>query len=156
MSGRSSSPMPMVKSCGVLVFRAGPTRQFLLMRQPGRFDLPKGHLEGDETELQCALRELREETGIVESNITVDPHFRYAETYYPRYKRFGGRRVQKTLVIFLGQLLRDVPITVAEHVGSEWVDWAPPHRVQRQTVDPLLAAVETFWAGHRGPPPRTT
>lgn len=151
MNGHSSSNMPKVKSCGVLVFREGQPRQFLLMRNAGRYDLPKGHVEGQETEMQCALRELREETGIHADDVTVDPQFRYSETYYPRYKRFGGRRVEKTLVIFLGALQRDVPITIAEHEGWEWVPWSPPHSLQRQTVDPLLATVERYWSRQRQP-----
>jgi serine/threonine protein kinase/8-oxo-dGTP pyrophosphatase MutT (NUDIX family)/predicted transcriptional regulator len=146
MNGRASNNMPKVKSCGVLIFRDGQPRQFLLMRHPGRYDLPKGHVEGVETEMECAMRELREETGIQPDNVSVDPGFRYTETYYPRYKRFGGRRVEKTLVIFLASLGHDVPITVAEHEGWEWVPWSPPHQLQRQTVDPLLASVESYWA----------
>ena len=55
--------MRKVKSCGVLVLSADE-RSFLLMRHRNRWDLPKGHIEPDESELDCALRELREETGI--------------------------------------------------------------------------------------------
>ena len=33
------------------------------------FDIPKGHIEKGETPLQCAIRELKEETGIIVSPI---------------------------------------------------------------------------------------
>ena len=138
--------MPRVKSCGLLLFRDGPPKSFLLMCLPGRYDLPKGHLEGRETELQCAMRELNEETGIEASNVELDPSFRYTETYFPRYRRFGGRRVEKTLVIFLGRLYRDVPIKLTEHDSCQWLEWPPPPSVQRLTVDPLLYQVAVHWA----------
>ncbi|RYE87788.1 MAG: NUDIX domain-containing protein [Myxococcales bacterium] len=139
--------MPRVKSCGLLLFRDGPPKSFLLMCLPGRYDLPKGHLEGRETELQCAMRELNEETGIAAEDVELDPGFRYTETYFPRYRRFGGRRVEKTLVIFLGRLSRgDVTIKLTEHDDCEWVAWPPPPTLQRLTVDPLLYQVAVHWA----------
>ncbi len=52
-----------VKSCGIIVFKRDPL-EFLLMRHPTRWDLPKGHVDPGETDLECALRELEEETGI--------------------------------------------------------------------------------------------
>lgn len=48
-----------------------------------------------------------EETGITSSDINIDPNFRFEEVYYPTYKRFGGERVKKTLVIFLARLKSD-------------------------------------------------
>lgn len=142
-----SPPMPRVKSCGFLLFRDGPPKSFLLMKLPGRYDLPKGHLEGRETELQCAIRELREETGIHAESVEIDPHFRYTEVYFPRYRRFGGRQVEKTLVIFLGRLTRPVPtLKLTEHESWEWVVWPPYRRLQQQTIDPLIAKVASYWS----------
>lgn len=141
------TPMPRVKSCGLLLFRDGPPKSFLLMKLPGRYDLPKGHLEGRETELQCAMRELREETGILPDCVELDPQFRYSEVYFPRYRRFGGRRVEKTLVIFLGRLTQPVTkLRLTEHDSWEWFPWPPYRRLQHRTIDPLLAHVASYWA----------
>ncbi|NUQ76466.1 MAG: NUDIX domain-containing protein, partial [Polyangiaceae bacterium] len=138
--------MRKVRSCGVLVVRAAPRPSFLLLKHARRFDLPKGHQNPGESDLQCALRELCEETGIERDEIDLDPTFRYQETYYPAYARLGGEIVEKTLVIFLGQLLRDKEIVRTEHAGHVWVDWCPPHRIQKHTVDPLLAELEKLHA----------
>ena len=146
----SSGPSE-VKSCGVLVFRSQPGEQFLLMRHADRWDLPKGHVDPGETELQCALRELREETGIMEDDIELDPGFRFTTQYPVWPKRFGGRRMLKTLVVFLGRLKHDVAIALTEHPGFEWFDWRPPHAIQENTVDPLLAAVEEYRGKERRP-----
>jgi len=140
--------MKTTKACGVLLFRQKPKLSFLLMKHPHRYDLPKGHVEEGETEEQCALREMWEETGIPFQAVRLQRGFRYSEVYYPYEARFGPGRVEKTLVIFIGWRLAESPITVTEHGDYEWVDWSPPHDIQRFTVNPLLAACEQFLAEH--------
>jgi 8-oxo-dGTP pyrophosphatase MutT (NUDIX family) len=138
--------MERVKSCGVLVVREAPRRSFLLMKHARRYDLPKGHMNSGESEIECALRELFEETGIRRDEIELDPAFRHEEKYETKYARFGSRFVEKTLVIFLGRLLKDRPIVPSEHMGYEWVDWSPPHRIQTRVIDGLLAEVAAHLA----------
>ena len=136
--------MRQVKACGVLVFRGNPTESFLLLRHSRRLDLPKGHLEPGESEVQCSLRELQEETGIAPDDIDLDPDFRFTIEYDVRYREFNNELAHKTVVYFLGRLKREMPIVLSEHKGYAWYPWNPPHRIQRETVDPLLAAVEDF------------
>jgi 8-oxo-dGTP pyrophosphatase MutT (NUDIX family) len=112
------------------------------MKHADRFDLPKGHSIQGETELECALRELQEETAIEVNHIQLDTTFRYETTYITRYKRFGGKKVEKTLVVFIGYLDRDIEVILREHQSYQWVAWNPPHRIQPQTIDPLLSEVE--------------
>jgi ADP-ribose pyrophosphatase len=135
--------MPELKSCGVLIIRGEPIREFLLMRHADRWDLPKGHVDPGETEIQCALRELREETGIQATDLELIDGFRF-ETHYQVRAKKSDRIYEKTLVIFLGRLRRDASIAVTEHVGYKWFAWNPPHRIQAWTIDPLLAEVERF------------
>ena len=70
-------------SSGGVVFRMhadGP--HFLLIRDPyENWGLPKGHLEGGETPLDAAVREVTEETGLCELRVveqlpTIDWYFR--------------------------------------------------------------------------------
>ena len=52
------------KSCGAVIFRRDKELQVLIIRQnEGHWCFPKGHVEGDETERETALREVKEETG---------------------------------------------------------------------------------------------
>ena len=132
-----------IKACGVLVVRGDPVESFLLMKHHNRWDLPKGHLDGNESEVACALRELWEETGITAEDIELIPGFRFTTVYDVQSKRFR-ERCRKTLVIFLGRLKRDVKIQPTEHLDFQWFPWRPPHRIQKQTIDPLLAAAEEF------------
>jgi bis(5'-nucleosidyl)-tetraphosphatase len=138
--------MQQVKSCGFILFRQQPERRsFLLMKHAERYDLPKGHIEPGESELECALRETSEETGIASSAIEIDPNFEYRSVYYPQYARFNDRVVEKTLVIFLGWVDISAPIATTEHLGYQWIDWQPPHHIQAQTIDPLLAEVGVYF-----------
>jgi 8-oxo-dGTP pyrophosphatase MutT (NUDIX family) len=134
--------MDKIKSCGVVVFRRDPALSFLLLRHPHRYDLPKGHVEEGEAETECALRELAEETGLTPDVVRLEDGFRWATTYYPRYRGRGGRVVEKTVVIFLGWLLAERHVALTEHTGYEWVLWRPPHRLAQGTIDGVLAAVE--------------
>lgn len=138
--------MQQLKACGILCFRYHPQKQFLLMRRhSGGYDLPKGHIEAGETEQACALRELEEETGITAEQLILDPDFRFTTRYDPRYKRFKGERVEKTVVIFLAQLTEEVEIEVTEHPAFQWVDWQPGLEIEKRTIDDLLREVEAFW-----------
>ena len=144
--------MHQTRASGVLVFRRSPSPSFLLMEHANRLDLPKGHVDKGETDIGCALRELEEETGIEQADIELDPCFRFTTQYVVRYKKkFGGAEAQKTVVIFLGWLRRDVPIRVSEHLAYRWVDWSPPHRIQSATIDPLLEQVAAHFAAHEKP-----
>lgn len=57
-------------SCGALVYRIGPGQRvsILLIKQfqgKDRWGLPKGHVNPNESHEACALREVKEETGLV-------------------------------------------------------------------------------------------
>lgn len=144
----SEASLPQTKACGFLIVKGDPIESFLLMKHPSRWDLPKGHLDEGETEMQCALRELEEETGIQADDITVDPDFRYQLQYVVHYKRkFGGSDALKTVVYFLARLNRDVKLKLTEHGDAQWFAWSPPHDIQEQTINPLLAAAAKHLAG---------
>ena len=85
------------KSCGVIVYRKSSGQIELLLIQNrfgGHWSFPKGHVEGEETEVQTALREVKEETGL---DIQLEDGFRQAVEYFPK------PNVKKQVVYFLGQ-----------------------------------------------------
>jgi len=134
-----------VMSCGVLLFRK-KGKQFLLMKHANRWDLPKGHLDPGETKRACALREFQEETGIDPDWIKINKGFRFEQTYKVTNWKGRGKSVQKRLIIYLAKLKkgRKPKVKVTEHIGFRWMDWDPPHDIQKKTINPLLHAVSDF------------
>jgi len=112
------------------------------MKHPKRWDLPKGHVDEGETNKECALRELFEETGIKEKHLRIEQGFKFKERYLVAHKKVQKK---KKLIIYLAELIEDVEIVPTEHEGYEWIDWNPPHSIQERTIDLLLAEVETWW-----------
>ncbi len=145
---------PEVFSSGFLLFRKQKGLQFLLMKHSARWDLPKGHLDAGETKKQAAMRELEEETGLTPSDIWCDPQFLFESRYQVSYKKNGSKKQLKELSIYLGILLQDKPISLTEHLGFEWMDWNPPHRIQTETIDALLSQVEQYFVENPAWPPR--
>ncbi len=137
--------MKQVKACGFILLRRDKSinqTSFLLMKHADRYDLPKGHLEPGESDLDCALREMTEETGIPIDAVEIDRDFQYRSIYYPQSARLDNNEVvEKTLIIFLGWVDFNTQITITEHLGYEWFDWKPPHQIQLLTIDPVLAEV---------------
>ena len=92
--------------------------------------LPKGHPDGEESSLQAALREVREEAGVQAEVVDSLGEVRY---WYQR----GGRRIAKVVEFFL---LRYVSGDVADH----------DHEVEQARWVPAAEAVETLtYAGER-------
>ena len=140
--------MHKVKSCGVLIFRDQPARSFLLMRHYNRYDLPKGHVMAGESELQCALRELEEETSITQQQIQFVQDYRYETAYMLLDRNQRGtmaeRRIEKTVVIFMAWLKQNVTVQPTEHIGFEWQPWKPPHNFRQGTIDGALHEAERY------------
>ncbi|MCW4025807.1 MAG: NUDIX domain-containing protein [Candidatus Bathyarchaeota archaeon] len=108
------------KSCGAVVFfkNQEETKYLLLHYEAGHWDFVKGNVEVNETEKETVLRELREETGIVDAQF-IDG-FRESITYY--YRRQGDT-VHKEVVFFLIQSQTEKVQLSFEHVGYIWLNY---------------------------------
>ena len=118
--------------------------EFLLMRHVDRWDLPKGHCEEGESFTDTALRETEEETGIPRDLIQLDSKFNFDLIYPVTYKKTGDQVFQKHVRYFLGRLQTKPELKLTEHEGAEWLQWNPPHSIQAETIDPLLASVQKY------------
>lgn len=71
--------------------------------------------------------------------------FDYTSVYFPKYKRFGGARVKKTVKVFAAYLENvEKDIVLTEHYEYEWVAYEPPHTFGNSTIDPVLERIEPF------------
>ena len=137
--------MKQPRSCGFLIVTGNPVQSFLLMEHPDRWDVPKGHVDPGESDMECALRELEEETGFVKHELMIDPGFCFEQCYLvpcTRYGIPGSANVEKTLRIFLATVAEPREPRLTEHIGFRWFAWEPPHEIQERAIDPLLAHLE--------------
>lgn len=129
-------------SAGVILFRQLPdSREYLLLHYPGgHFDFPKGHIEGEETEREAAIRELREETGI--DQITWMEGFREKINYV--YQRNGGPS-SKDVIFFLARTAQKKVTISFEHKDSMWLPYKEAlAKATYQKAKDLLQHAESF------------
>lgn len=91
---------------GAVVFRMAEARPVFLLVHSGKnreWGFPKGHKESGETDIECALREVKEETGIDRHKIIEG--FREQINYQAISHRgqSKGKMIDKTSVLFLFQ-----------------------------------------------------
>lgn len=109
--------MPSEKSCGAVIFRQNSERKYLLLHyEGGHWDFVKGHMEGNETEMETVLRETREEVGI--TDLALIEGFRHRISYY--YRR-AGQTVFKEVIFYLLETKTDSVRLSREHVGFDWL-----------------------------------
>jgi 8-oxo-dGTP pyrophosphatase MutT (NUDIX family) len=137
-------------SCGVIPILetpGQPARFLLVQHVAGHWAFPKGHPEEDETPIEAALRELAEETGITQVDLTEAPAF---EEHYEFTKR-SGKRVMKTVLHYVGHVTNDhVVLQDGELSAYAWGDAAETRK--RLTFDEgraLLDEVLCWLAGEQ-------
>ncbi|RZF41458.1 hypothetical protein LSTR_LSTR000172 [Laodelphax striatellus] len=107
-----------VRAAGLLIFRRSPSIEYLLLQasyKPYHWTPPKGHLDPGEDEMQAALRETVEESGINAESLAIDKNF-YKQLVY---EAFGKN---KTVSYWLAEIV-DKNATVklsSEHQAFEW------------------------------------
>jgi 8-oxo-dGTP pyrophosphatase MutT (NUDIX family) len=107
-------------SAGIVLFRKeGSKNLFLLLHYPsGHWDFVKGKMEKGETIHETAIRETKEETGIID--VKFSDNFEEWIEYNFQYQ---GELVHKKVVFFLAETnTKDVEIS-HEHLGYTWMDY---------------------------------
>ncbi len=135
------------KSAGIIVFKKdGQGIRYLLLHHGGDYwNFPKGTQEKGEDDLQTALRELREETGI--RNIKVIDSFfdGYDYDFDTKIRQGVKEKVYKTVVFFLGEV-KDKEIKISnEHIDFGWFDFkTASERLFYQNGQDLLKRAHQF------------
>lgn len=108
------------QSCGIILYSIEDSQcKFLLLKYPhGHIDFAKGHIEPNESLLDCAKRELAEETGI--TDILLQNGFMEQISY--SYIE-DGKNHYKTVDYFLAST-NQMEVTVShEHLDFMWLDF---------------------------------
>ena len=98
-------------SAGAVLYTVqnGEPHFVLVVEKSGYCGFPKGHLEGDETEQQAALREILEETNITADLIT---DFKVTDEY------MKAKRTKKRVTYFAASFENQTPRNASNEVRS--------------------------------------
>lgn len=134
------------KSCGAIVFYLKDNKEQILLikhSNSGHWSFPKGHVEAGETEVETAVREIKEETGV---SVNIDTRFREVVTYSPK------KDVIKDVIYFFATA-SDYHTQRQEEEVSEvkWVDMGSAikcvsYRNDKQLVNKAIR----FYKSHKG------
>ena len=108
------------RSAGIILFRKeGNKKLFLLLHYPsGHWDFVKGRIEKGEDEMQAAIRETREETGIIDINFIEGFKEKIHYTYL-----HDNKVIKKEVVFFLGITYSSQVIISDEHIDHIWLEY---------------------------------
>lgn len=100
------------KSCGTFTINNG--KVLVIEGKSGNIGFPKGHVESNETEIQTAIRETKEETNI---DVKVIEKYRYEMTFQQE------KDMIKTVVYFIATTNSiDISIQEKELNKANWVE----------------------------------
>jgi 8-oxo-dGTP pyrophosphatase MutT (NUDIX family) len=123
----------LVKAAGGLV--QDPGGRYLFMLRRGKWDLPKGKLDPGETLEQCAIREVREETGL--SQVKLDGPLLVTYHTYDE----SGHHILKETHWFRMSILSDQPIVPQQEeqiTELRWVDENGVGSLLRRTFPSII------------------
>ena len=105
------------KSCGAVVYKLEDNQIYILIEKMkrGHYSIPKGHVEKGETEIETALREIKEETNL---EVSIDSNFREVVSYSP----YSG--CIKDVVFFVAEAKSDILINQEIEVSE--LKWLKP------------------------------
>ncbi|KIX22955.1 NUDIX hydrolase [Flavobacterium sp. 316] len=113
--------IPVVKAGGGLVYNE--KGEVLFIFRNGKWDLPKGGTEKNETIEETAMREVEEETGV--SGLSV---VKKLEKTYHVFKRNGHYKLKQTYWFEMKSTFKGLP-KGQEDEGIEKVEWVEPERI---------------------------
>ena len=109
------------KSCGAVIFDGD--KVLVIQQVKGHWGFPKGHVEDGETEVETALREIKEETNL---DVEINENYRYIERYSPK------EDVEKDVVFFVAnKICGEIKVQEEEVVATEWL--SPRDAVEKVT-----------------------
>ena len=130
------------KSCGAVVCRKGENGLEILLIQHkngGHWAFPKGHVEKKETEEETALREIKEETGLI---VALDTAFRKMVTYSPK------PGVMKDVIYFAAKAKKDSARPQPEEVLE--LCWkSPEEALEAVTYETDRQVLQAFLEYHK-------
>lgn len=134
-----------VSSGAILYRRYNQTITFLLLHYySGHWDFPKGNKEEGESDVDTALREILEETGI--TDVTILDEFK-KQVFY-KYKR-DNQLISKKVIYFLAETKSSNVVLSNEHLNFLWAQYEEAfRRITYSTSKEILTEGYKFLTTH--------
>ncbi|KDR23432.1 hypothetical protein L798_05797 [Zootermopsis nevadensis] len=144
-----SSSANELRASGFVIFRmvCNQIEYLLLQTSYGKhhWTPPKGHVDPGESDLETALRETEEESGLRKMDLHIIEDFN-------KTIKYNVRGTPKTAVYLLAELIRlDTPVKLSdEHQDFKWVPLDKACKlVEHQTLQEVLKECSTFLQQNR-------
>ena len=131
------------KSCGAVVYNPKKHSFLIIKMLNGNWGFPKGHTEDQETDIQTAIREVTEETGI---NIEILDGFKKSIKYIP------FPEVLKKVIFFIG-ITEEEKVTIDKHEIEDYMWCSYEEALKMITYKPQRDVMESslqFIKNHYG------
>ncbi len=131
------SQFHIIEAAGGLVFNRKKEMLFIFRR--GKWDLPKGKMETDETPEICAAREIEEETGVNQLEL----HHKIIETYHI-YEERGQQILKKTYWFYFTTNFEGTPKPqIEEDISSiSWIGKKNLELPLSNTYDSIIDVID--------------
>jgi len=104
------------RSAGFILCKKNDERKYLILLHGSDYwNFPKGKLESGESEIDAAVRELKEETGITKIKIVDGFSFTYDYTFIA-----GRLKIKKLVKMYLAYYLNGDVVISREHKRFKW------------------------------------
>jgi len=146
--------VPKEKSAGAVVFRREKANDkekifYLVLHYHFKgdyWDFPRGKIEKGETEDQTAKREIKEETGIENSELEFVESFRETTSWFYKWK---GETIAKEAVYFLAETKQEKVEVSFEHLGYKWLEFDEAMKtLTYENTKEILKAAREFLQKH--------
>jgi 8-oxo-dGTP pyrophosphatase MutT (NUDIX family) len=107
-------------SAGIILYNdVNGRKEFLVLKYPGgHWDFVKGKIENSEEPKQTAIRETKEETGIIDVEFIDGFYEEISYTFYVKNEEIG-----KKVIFYLGKTKSTDVLLSHEHIDFVWLDF---------------------------------
>lgn len=143
MSAPKEQGTQKIVSAGIIVFRhTDEGVKFLILYHGGDYwNFPKGKLEVAERSYQAAFREVREETGLKQSELKLVGDFKAFEKFY--FKR-GSEKIFKVVILYLAETKQSRITLSHEHEGYGWFTFLQAKKILAHHKDNLRILQQAY------------
>ena len=137
--------MKFEKSAGLILFKNEKNnREYLLLENNGKWGFPKGNINENESELNAALRECEEETGI--KKLKIIPGFKKNEDYIYKDIYTGSNELVKKNVVYYLAETNEQKITISfEHQNYAWLTHEKAEtKLKTKNIKKILEEAEKY------------